>query len=326
MPEQNTEAVLVSILITTYMHEDFIAECLDSMVSQKTSFPFVVLVGVDDGGDNTLDICRSFEKRHPNLIKVILNEPENVLTVNGRRVGRYNFINILNQAKGKYIARCDGDDYWTDPYKLQKQVDILEACPEYSACHGWHEYAYPDKHGNYFVEPAPIENQGYLPQERSTLADIFANRVRIKTRTLLFRNTISPLPDWFFTIAFGDVALSIILGNHGDFCFIDQPLAVYRQTGVGVSTTGNEKPDFYMQHFFNWIDLWEKGDMFTNGEYREEALGTIIFFYQRILAHYKYRLRILFRCSKKILFKSNYPALVRLKVLSLIVKAFFRRS
>jgi glycosyltransferase involved in cell wall biosynthesis len=268
------------------MHEDFIAECLDSMVSQKTSFPFIVLVGVDDGGDNTLDICRSYEKRHPNLVKVVLNEPENVLTVKGRRVGRYNFINILNQAKGKYIARCDGDDYWTDPYKLQKQVDILEACP----------------------------------------ADIFANRVRLKTRTLLFRNTISPLPDWFFTIAFGDVALSIILGHHGDFCFIDQPLAVYRQTGAGISTVGNERPDYYMQHFFDWIDLWEKGDMFANGEFREEALGTIVFFYQLILVHYKYRFQILFLCIKNILIKSNYPALVRLKVLSLVVKAFYHRN
>lgn len=308
------------------MHEDYISECLDSIVSQKTSFPFEVLVGVDDGGDKTLEICQAFQQQHPELIKVVLNSADNVLSVNGRRVGRYNFINIFNQAKGKYIARCDGDDYWTDPRKLQKQVDILEANPEYSACHGWHEYAYPDEQGNYSLQEAPTVNQGYLPREQASLVDIFANCVRLKSRTLLFRNIVKPLPDWFLTIAFGDVALSMILGTYGDFYFIDEPMAVYRQTGKGVSTTGNERREFHMLHFFNWIDLWEKGDLYTNNVFHTEALDTIIFFYQTILTHYKYKPSALLRCLKNNLCASNYPAGLRTKILFLILNAYFTRS
>src|SRR5688572_18573430 len=121
-----------SILVTTYNHEKYIIQCLGSIVSQQTNFEFEVLVGVDECNDTTLQKCIDFEKMHTQ-VKVVENVVENVLLVNGRRVGRLNFLNVLSKAKGKYVARCDGDDFWTDPHKLQKQYDFLEANNDFAA-------------------------------------------------------------------------------------------------------------------------------------------------------------------------------------------------
>ena len=118
---------LVSISCSAYNHASYIRQCLDGFMMQKCNFIFEVLIHDDASTDETADIIREYEAKYPNIIKPIY-QTENQYQ-NGRGImRRFNY----PRAKGKYIALCEGDDYWTDPNKLQRQVDFLEANPEYS--------------------------------------------------------------------------------------------------------------------------------------------------------------------------------------------------
>ena len=116
---------LVSISCTTYNHELYIEDALEGFLFQETNFPFEILIHDDASTDRTADIIREYEARYPTLIKPIY-QTENQYS-RGNKPGLIN----LKRAKGEYVALCEGDDYWTDPLKLQIQVDFLEKHPDY---------------------------------------------------------------------------------------------------------------------------------------------------------------------------------------------------
>lgn len=122
----NTTKPLVSIIVITYNHEPYIGECLQSLINQKRSFPIEILVGDDCSLDKTRDKVLFFSEKYPDVIKPILYE------VNQRSIGKSNLQNLLKLATGKYIAICEGDDYWHRTDKLQRQIDIMESDPEVS--------------------------------------------------------------------------------------------------------------------------------------------------------------------------------------------------
>ena len=121
--------LLVSISCITYNHAPYIRQCLDGFLMQKTDFAFEVLIHDDCSTDGTTDIIKEYEAKYPNIIKPLYEE-ENQWIKGRRGSGVFNF----PRAQGKYIAMCEGDDYWIDPLKLQKQVDFMEANPNYSMC------------------------------------------------------------------------------------------------------------------------------------------------------------------------------------------------
>jgi len=128
--------VLVSICCITYNHVSYISEAIEGFLMQKTTFPYEILIHDDASFDGTAEIIRGYENRFPNIIKPIYQKENQYSQERGISV-TYQF----PRARGKYIALCEGDDYWTDPYKLQKQVDFLENNPEYSLCvSGYTEY------------------------------------------------------------------------------------------------------------------------------------------------------------------------------------------
>ena len=122
---------LVSISCITYNHASFIKKALDGFLSQKTTFPFEILIHDDCSTDGTSDIIREYANRYPDVIFPMFEE-ENQYS-QGRPIGTA--VWNLPRARGKYIALCEGDDYWTDPLKLQKQVDFLESHPDYGMCY-----------------------------------------------------------------------------------------------------------------------------------------------------------------------------------------------
>ena len=123
---KNTPETIVSICCTSYNHETYIEDALDGFLIQKTDFPFEILIRDDCSDDSTAEIIRAYAKRYPSIIKAYY-EKENTYS---QGVGP--FTQLLKKPKAKYIALCEGDDYWTDPYKLQRQVEILEKNPEIS--------------------------------------------------------------------------------------------------------------------------------------------------------------------------------------------------
>lgn len=120
--------ITVSIDCTAFNHENFIRQALDGFLLQETNFPIEILVHDDASTDKTATIIQEYEQKYPHIIKPIY-QVENQYS-KGQNVSKIN----LSRATGKYIAICEGDDYWTDPNKLQMQVDFLESHPDYSMC------------------------------------------------------------------------------------------------------------------------------------------------------------------------------------------------
>ena len=129
--EEQSGTPLVSIFTLTYNHAPYIRQCLDGFLMQKTDFPFEVIINDDASTDGTTEIVREYESKYPDIIKPIYHS-ENRYSKGERGFwSRY----CLPKSRGKYIALCEGDDYWIDPLKLQKQVDFLEANPEFGMCY-----------------------------------------------------------------------------------------------------------------------------------------------------------------------------------------------
>ena len=138
-----TVTPLVSICCLTYNHAPFIKDCLDGFLAQKTSFPIEILIHDDASTDGTDVIIKEYAERNPNVIFPLF-EKENQYSKGFR--GSMDIEFNYSRARGKYIAYCEGDDYWTDPQKLQKQVDFLESHPEYVICsHDFLEYVEQQK-------------------------------------------------------------------------------------------------------------------------------------------------------------------------------------
>ena len=133
-PYKIFESPVVSICVQTYQQKLFIRECLEGILAQETDFPYEILVGEDDSKDGTRKICIEYARKYPKKIRLFLHHRENNIEINGKPTGRFNLLYNLYEAKGKYIAFCEGDDYWTDTFKLQKQVDFLEQNKDVVIC------------------------------------------------------------------------------------------------------------------------------------------------------------------------------------------------
>ena len=127
----NRVVPLVSVTVTTYQHVNYIKECLDGILMQKVDFPYEIIIGDDDSSDGTQEVCKEYAEKYPDKIRLFIRDRKlsHYTTKDGKSI-RFNGVWNRMAARGKYIAWCEGDDYWTDPHKLQKQVDILEANPK----------------------------------------------------------------------------------------------------------------------------------------------------------------------------------------------------
>jgi glycosyltransferase involved in cell wall biosynthesis len=125
---------LVSVSIVTYNHRPYIEQAIDSVLMQETTFPFEICLGEDESTDGTREICREYAARHPDKIRLFLRSRKDVLYIFGQATGRQNSMGNFSESRGRYIALLEGDDYWTDPKKLQKQVDALRATPNGVCC------------------------------------------------------------------------------------------------------------------------------------------------------------------------------------------------
>lgn len=115
---------MVSVRVSAYQHSSTIAKCIESILSQKTDFPFEIIIGEDFSTDGTREIVQEYAKKHPKQIRVI--------TSNNNVGSKKNGYRCIKAIRGKYTAICEGDDYWIDEYKLQKQIEFLESNPDYS--------------------------------------------------------------------------------------------------------------------------------------------------------------------------------------------------
>ena len=220
---------LVSICIVTYEHIEFIKKCLHNTLSQKTTFPTEILLGEDGSTDGTREICQAYANKHPNKIRLFLRKRADVIYIGGKPTGRYNFMQNIEAARGKYIAICEGDDYWTDPYKLQKQVDFLEANPDYVMC--FHNAEVLHQNSGQFS----LFADSHFFKDTYEIEEVIG-RWFIPTASIVFRRPPDfSFPDWFTKVASGDIALISLLANYGKVKYLDEVMAVYRKHDGGIS-------------------------------------------------------------------------------------------
>lgn len=122
--------IMVSVCFLTYNHEKFVAQALDSVMMQEMDFDYEIILGEDESQDGTREICIEYARQYPDRIRLFLRSRKDVIYINGRPTSRFNFIENWKAARGKYVAMLEGDDYWTDPLKLQKQADYLDNNPD----------------------------------------------------------------------------------------------------------------------------------------------------------------------------------------------------
>jgi glycosyltransferase involved in cell wall biosynthesis len=202
---------LVSVCVTTYQQVHYIAKCLNSILCQKTDFPFEIIVGEDDSNDGTRDICCKYAEKYPDKIRLFLRSRADVIHICGMPTGRHNFIENTKSSLGTYIALCEGDDYWTDPYKLQKQVDFIKRNPntvmvahiariissDEQTTHG----LLPGKKQNTFLNPNSVIRRG---------GGFYA------TNSILFHKVIiESFPNWIYDFPVGDEALNLLALDKG---------------------------------------------------------------------------------------------------------------
>lgn len=220
------ELPLVSICCISYNHAPYIRRCLEGFLMQKTNFTIEVLIHDDASTDGTEETIREYAEKYPLIIKPIYQK-ENQYSKGKRVLDEF----IYPQVKGKYIALCEGDDYWIDPLKLQKQIDILEREPKYSLC--FHNAVVLNERG---LRIPRISEFNKLKETQSISFDDLVDDWIIPTASLVFRTQdIKNRPDWHDAIYSGDFSLSLELFLKGEICYLNDFSSVYRLHNSGVS-------------------------------------------------------------------------------------------
>lgn len=302
---------LVSICSTAFNHELYIEDALNGFLIQKTNFPFEILIHDDASTDNTQEIIRKYYEKYPNIIKPIFQKINQYSQ--GKRV---NFTFNYSRARGKYIALCEGDDYWTDENKLQKQVDIMEKYQDITLCvHATGVYRF-------------VNNNVELKKIKLGDGDKFVSASEVilgggeygHTSSFVFRKEliIDP-PKWYTTYPSGDTPTRLLAASKGKIYYIDEEMSVYRQ-GVGGSWTGRMKDnERYINHWNKAINMFNEYDEYTGYKYtnaikkRKSRIAYQILDRLDTKQNYYYNYYSLLAGSEKLKFvlKSKFPFLFK---------------
>jgi len=209
----------LSVCLVTFNHEEYIDQALQSVFDQRTSSKFELVVGDDGSSDRTPDIVMRSASKAPVHTRVIVQE---------RNVGLVeNFRRTFNACRGDYVALLDGDDYWTDREKLEKQCQFLDLHSEYSMCFHNVEVLMPD--GSYCKE----NYTGVDDQRDLTIEDLFQANPIATCSAVLRRRVLTELPAWFESSIFEDWPLYMLYAERGKIGYLRDVMGVYRNHGRG---------------------------------------------------------------------------------------------
>jgi len=204
----------VSVFVMVYNHEKYLKKCLDGILMQKCTFNFTVVVGEDYSTDSSRTILLEYNKKYPGKFRLLLHK---------QNIGAFkNQNSVLNACNGKYIAMCEGDDYWTDPIKLQEQVNFLEKNKDYILCFTNRDIL---KSNKLICSPALFDKQTFTKSE--------IPNIHVPTLTVLFRNIVDKIPVQMQKSLI-DASLFLFLSQFGSFYYLYQKSAVYRVHAEGM--------------------------------------------------------------------------------------------
>ena len=269
---------LVSVACITYNQEGYIKDAIEGFLMQKTTFPIEIIINDDASTDDTARIVRNYADKHPTLIIPILQtENQHSLGINPG----YKF--VLPKCQGKYIAVCEGDDYWTDPFKLQKQVDFLEANENYSICFHPVNVVFEDKSQDEYIFPT----SEFLFNKTTLTTDDLVQHNFIQTNSVLYRSVfnrqvrIEKLPSGILP---GDWYLHLLHSKYGRIGFIPDVMSVYRRHDDGIWQ--NEAAFNYA---FEHRKFYKEVDLLYDHKYSDKINTNITDLYNQIIeiSYYK---------------------------------------
>ncbi len=222
----------VSVCLITYNHAPYIRECLDSILTQETRFPYEICLGEDESTDGTREICIEYAERHPDRIRLILRSQSTPGREAYESQGVYNFIETSRACCGRYIAICDGDDAWIDPLKLQKQYEVMEKNPAVSLIHSncdMHDEVSDCLRKTWLKESGQrMDSDAATFRCRVILRDYVIMSSAVFARTHDVLRIFEDNRELFKALPMGDIPLWSELINYGTFLYMDEAQVMYR--------------------------------------------------------------------------------------------------
>lgn len=276
----------VSVMCITYNHVGLIRKCLDGIVMQETNFPFEVWIHDDCSTDGTIDVLKEYEAKYPNIINVIYEEE------NQYSQGLSFSEKMIPHQVGKYVATCEGDDYWTDPHKLQKQYDFMESHQDVTLCaHAAKEINL--ENGVYFKRPSDKESK-YVNME----IIIQNGGGYFPTCSFFTRNTFEIIINRWGKGICGDFNKILHAGLNGKVYYMNECMAVKTVFYPGSWSSTHKNIDLMCKHIENEIESIELFNKDTNYKYDLAV--------KKLVQKYNYQLNCEFRGNNKLLFTDDY--------------------
>lgn len=227
---------LLSVCIITYNHEEYIRDAIEGVLMQKINFEYEIIIADDFSTDNTRKIILDYSEKYPNIFKLIFQE---------KNVGAaQNWLDLISCPKSKYIAYFEGDDFWTDPFKLQKQIDFLDNNINFSCC--FHDVKILQAHKeDFFIYESPPCNELYFSQ--------VLKKHYIPSSSLVFRNYkwLKRMPDFFNRSISGDIPFELLLATEGKIKYMNEEMSCYRRN-LG-SVTQNNRTTTEILNGYVWM-------------------------------------------------------------------------
>jgi glycosyltransferase involved in cell wall biosynthesis len=229
IPQQPpTSFPMVSVLMVTYNQDSYIRAAMESVIMQEVAFEYEIVIGEDYSTDQTRTILLEYQQKYEKKIRLLFHEKN-------LGVSR-NWEYTMHQCCGKYIAILEGDDYWTNPHKLQKQVDFMEAHPDFSMCFHNARILYE---GSASPPASHLMTEEIKPE--FTLSDV-TGKWQVATASVMYRRALMPdLPAWVHDTVVVDLPLFATLASRGRVGFLNEEMSVYRVNSGGVTQTAKKE-------------------------------------------------------------------------------------
>ena len=263
---------LLSVFTITYNHAPFIRQCIEGVLMQKTDFPFEFVIGEDCSTDGTREIVLDYAKKNPEIIRVITSESNVGMSENAKRTGR--------ACQGKFVALCDGDDYWTDPYKLQKQVDFLESHPDYSMCCHASKIIFEDSEQQAEVVRLADTDTTF------TIDDFLAPTGKnfIRTESVVCNvELVREVPEEFQNMIVGDYPMFLLMAYHGNIRYLDQVMSVYRKHGGGIWSSKTTNAEFQEKYCLSIVQMHKRFDEYSGYVYHDKIQKRLAYSYYALI-------------------------------------------
>jgi len=273
--ESNNVTIVINCLV--YNHEPYLKDCLEGIAMQKTNFKFVAVVHDDASTDKSVNIIKEYENKYPDIF-IPLYEDENLYSKNKIKLSK-KIYDELFKTGAEYIAICEGDDYWIDPLKLQKQYDYMKSHPDCSLC-GTNGFVMWED----FIKPAYYFNTISVPKDFS-LSDL-SNRWQMPTASLLYKvEVLRCLEEWNDGYFHGDLRVMLTAKSMGSVHYLPILTCVYRYSNKNLTSTTNLVGHNLgwaakeMLRLFNGFDKWTDGKYSDQIEEKKKAISVEIKFY-----------------------------------------------